>query len=322
MTAGVVVAMRTLGAIGPTRIAVLTLVLGAEILGTVGHLLRSRTRGLRRLLVLSRTAWRWFGPGVTVRFLLLLWLSLTRRKALAVTYNRLGCVSFRRPFRGKKLQWARVDFGFIRDIFEQQSYTAFPEMEIGEADTVVDAGANVGAFTLFAAVHAAQGRVIALEPNGSLVRELVRNIGLNSLTNVEVVQAALSATDGTAVLWHAQTGSGNDSLIRGNSQEGEKVTTLSFPRLMELYQLDRVDFLKVDIEGAEWEIFSEAPWLGRVKRIALEVHGEHGDAQFLRSRLRSAGFRVFASPAALDGSLIYAVRESGGGFPDEPTGIG
>lgn len=260
--------------------------------------------------MLSGTAWRWFGPRVTMRFLFLSWVSLTRRKALAAIYERLGRVSFRRPFRGKTLHWARVDFGFIREIFDRRSYTAIPEMEIGESDTVVDAGANVGAFTIFAAVHARRGRVIALEPNSALVQDLVRNVRVNALTNVDVAHAALSATDGTAMLWHAPTGSGNDSLIRGNRQAGEEVATLSFPRLMELYKMDHVDFLKVDIEGAEWETLAEAPWLGKVKRIAVEVHGEHGDTQVLQGLLRTAGFDVLAGPTNLDPSIVYAVRYS------------
>lgn len=281
-----------------------------RVSGPRSNIVTGRIGGISRLLVLSGTAWRWFGPRVTIRFLLLSWVSLTGRKALAAIYDRLGRVSFRRPFRGKTLHWARVDFGFIGEIFERRSYTAIPEMEIGESDTVVDAGANVGAFTLFAAVHASRGRVIALEPNHALVRDLARNVKLNSLANVEVAHAALGATDGTAILWHAQTGSGNDSLIRGNRETGEEVPTLSFPRLMELYRMDRVDFLKVDIEGAEWEALAEAPWLGKVRRIAVEVHGEHGDTQVLQGRLRSAGFTVLVGPAGLDPSIVYAVRNS------------
>ncbi len=277
-------------------------------LGTA--LVTDRVRGIRRLLALSGTAWRWFGPRVTIRFLLLSWVSLKRQKALALIYHRLGHVSFRRPFRGRTLQWARADFGFIREIFERRSYTALPEMEIGESDTVVDAGANVGAFTLFAAVHASRGRVIALEPNRALVRDLARNVKANALANVEVADAALSATDGTATLWHAPTGSGNDSLIKGNRQTGEEVATVSFPRLMERYGMDRVDFLKVDIEGAEWETLAEATWLGRVRRIAVEVHGDYGDTQALQGRLQSAGFTVLAAPAGLDDSIVYAVRNS------------
>lgn len=281
-----------------------------KVLEPRSNLLTGRAGGIRRLLVLSGTAWRWFGPRVAMRFLFLSWMSLTRRKALAAIYDRLGRVSFRRPFRGRTLHWARVDFGFIKEIFERRSYTAIPEMEIGESDTVVDAGANVGAFTLFAAVHAPRGRVIALEPNRALAQDLARNVKLNSLANVEVAHAALGPTDGTAILWHARTGSGNDSLIRGKRQMGEEVATLSFPRLMELYRMDRVDFLKVDIEGTEWETLAEAPWLGRVRRIAVEVHGEHGDTQVLQDRLRSAGFEVLAGPAGLDPSIVYAVRHS------------
>ncbi|MGQ0549357.1 MAG: hypothetical protein ACT4PY_06780 [Armatimonadota bacterium] len=107
-------------------------------------------RGARRLLALSGTAWRWFGPRVTMRFLLLSWVSLTRRRALAAIYDRLGRVSFRRPFRGKKLHWARVDFGFIKEIFERRSYTAIPEMEIGEGFSVLPGPAGLDPSIIYA----------------------------------------------------------------------------------------------------------------------------------------------------------------------------
>ncbi len=58
-------------------------------------------------------------------------------------------------------------------------------------------------------------------------------------------------------------------------------------------KLDRIDFMKMDIEGAEFEIFADpAEWLHRVDNLAMEVHPDRGDPQAVLSRLREKGFDV------------------------------
>jgi Methyltransferase FkbM domain len=57
--------------------------------------------------------------------------------------------------------------------------------------------------------------------------------------------------------------------------------------------LQRIDFLKVDIEGAEFDLFDTASgWLKIVRKIAVEVHCRFGDVRELRRILMNAGFRV------------------------------
>jgi len=54
-----------------------------------------------------------------------------------------------------------------------------------------------------------------------------------------------------------------------------------------------VDFLKADIEGAEFELFANNDeWLAKVRRIAMEIHAEYGDVDRFVSRLKAKGFEV------------------------------
>jgi hypothetical protein len=72
-----------------------------------------------------------------------------------------------------------------------------------------------------------------------------------------------------------------------------------------------VDFLKVDIEGFEFDLFSgDIGWVRNVEKIAMEVHPDYGDVSALKSTLEKAGFRVWL----LDGNRkrVTQLRESSG----------
>jgi FkbM family methyltransferase len=75
--------------------------------------------------------------------------------------------------------------------------------------------------------------------------------------------------------------------------EGRLPPSLSMASLMEAYQIDRIDFLKMDIEGSEFALFAEdTEWVRKVHRIAMEVHPHFGDARLIAGTLRDHGFHV------------------------------
>ena len=73
----------------------------------------------------------------------------------------------------------------VKEIFKRRRY-AHPGFEIGPKDTVIDVGANMGLFVLWAAPQAAQGRLIAVEPTG-VIDCLRLNVQLNGLKNVTAI---------------------------------------------------------------------------------------------------------------------------------------
>jgi FkbM family methyltransferase len=85
--------------------------------------------------------------------------------------------------------------------------------------------------------------------------------------------------------------------------------------VMDAHHLDRVDFLKMDIEGAEFLIFRDSVrWLERVDNLAMEVHTHAGDPTEIVERLQSSGFKVkWLSDSGYptgtrDAGYIYASR--------------
>jgi len=127
------------------------------------------------------------------------------------------------------------------------------ERFVSNGNVVVDAGASCGIYTIAAAkLVGEKGRVIAFEPGVRSASVLIRNIELNGLNNVRLYREALSDRVGRARLYHHR-GPVASSMAVGdsNKHQFDEITTTTLDSMLKQEGLDRVDFLKMDIEGAE-----------------------------------------------------------------------
>ena len=206
----------------------------------------------------------------------------------------------------------RTGENIVREIFTQRRY-ARPGFELRPTDVVVDIGANVGLFALWAAPQVS--RVISVEPAPAAYDCLRVNVEANGLTNVTTVRAAAGRDGGTLdmvtspgweVLCHAE-GMQQSALMRFFERALLKhydvsgavkfeVPQISLGRLFAEHQIDRVDYLKIDCEGGEYEILRHldaADW-ARIDKVAMEFHElaeDHRHAELV-SILRDNGFTV------------------------------
>ncbi len=118
---------------------------------------------------------------------------------------------------------------------------------------LVDIGANVGLHTLAAARHLdGGGRVIAFEPMTWNLDRLRRNLQLNGLRNVTVSALALMDEAGTATIASASRRSGNASIATaGDGGQSQTITCAALDDLAGSLGIDRIDVVKMDVEGAE-----------------------------------------------------------------------
>jgi FkbM family methyltransferase len=123
--------------------------------------------------------------------------------------------------------------------------------------TVLDIGANYGTYTIpLARIVGAEGRVIAIEPSAHAVAILQRNIALNDLTNVIVIRAAVTETVGDLEL-SVHPDPARTSLAK----ESERTHTETVPGItIDSVRDDHgpIDFIKIDVEGAESMAFRGA----------------------------------------------------------------
>jgi FkbM family methyltransferase len=137
--------------------------------------------------------------------------------------------------------------------FYEKKYVLAWERLLTPDAVVLDIGANIGYYSLVAAKKAAKGKIFAFEPQSATFQRLQFNINLNHLTNITLLPCGASDSSGEAVLF--LSGNGNDgmsSLAKGTgfSPDTETISLVRLDDWASEQQL-HIDFIKMDIEGAE-----------------------------------------------------------------------
>jgi FkbM family methyltransferase len=181
----------------------------------------------------------------------------------------------------------------FNEIWLERAYTP-SGFEIEPGSTVVDIGANIGLFSLLAARKAL--RVFSFEPYGPCFDWLSRNINTNNLGGtVHPFKQAVGDVDGTRTFYvHPEFTSNN--FYQSTIGEPVTVTCTTLGAILKDHCDNKCDFLKMDCEGAEFEILlgADDDLLRRIGKISLEVHegvGGHTRAD-LERRLSGVGFEV------------------------------
>jgi len=176
-----------------------------------------------------------------------------------------------------------TDVSLCREIFLNNAYDSdffeSPQVTPHAAppampQVIIDAGANVGLSAVFYANRFPDARIIAIEPEPSNYEMLKKNTA--PYPNITTVHAALWKENGALRL--LDTGGGNTTFQVGeinqlSAAERGVVRSVTLKTLMEQLGIAHIDYLKMDVEGAEKEIFEHAtPWIDRVGTIGVELH--------------------------------------------------
>lgn len=177
---------------------------------------------------------------------------------------------------------------------------------------ILDVGGNVGVAALvLSRLH--KGKVITIEPIEENCVVLKRNLAINSVSNVEVLQAAITEHDGSADLWMDPTQSisakvrpadaGPSSLAHSTAR------SLSLRSLLQLYPGRPIELLKMDCEGGEYCIIDQideqlAP---SIPQITMEVHDldSRHSLKTIQAKLGSLGYRLFYKPELMGRSNLH-----------------
>jgi len=146
---------------------------------------------------------------------------------------------------------------------------------IKEDDLVIDIGAHIGIFAVFAAQFAKNGKIYAFEPMPENFEMLRNNIGINKSTNIISVNKAVSDKKGEKELYLSKDNTGEHSFIFNEDKSKKvKVKTISLKDIIDEYNLTKINFLKIDCEGAEYEILLNSPQdiFHKIEKISMECH--------------------------------------------------
>ena len=183
------------------------------------------------------------------------------------------------------LKYESVYLAIIGQIFSLKMYEAYG-LAIEKDDVVVDIGANYGIFTYFA-FYKKPSKIYVCEPNSKLFSILQNHF--SNYKNIHLDNCAISKQNGFADFVLVDSDLNNDDgqrnhlslyeedikTFRQNSFEIVKTKTKSFMEFVLSNQIHKIDFLKVDCEGGEYDIFTEenASYIrNNVDKIVVEYH--------------------------------------------------
>lgn len=163
------------------------------------------------------------------------------------------------------------NFNILRkDIFQKRIY----HFQSPVTDPVIlDCGANIGMSVLYFKHQVPDARVIAFEPDPTIAPYLEENVRRNGLKDVTIVRAALAEQEGTTAL-HSD-GRYGSTIITTSDDAAPAQSQRYDVRTVRLWDyLDQpVDFLKMNIEGAEWRVLSDsAERLRSIRSMVVEYH--------------------------------------------------
>jgi FkbM family methyltransferase len=143
------------------------------------------------------------------------------------------------------------------------SCTRFVQSVLEPGMTVIDVGANSGYYTLLAArLVGSRGHVHAFEPVAGPFERLRRNLALNGVRNATIKRAAVASSWGRATVYPSavDNNDGLGSLLpgHGRSAVGQKVPVISLDQVVSEFREGQVHLIKVDVEGAEAQVFAGA----------------------------------------------------------------
>ena len=171
------------------------------------------------------------------------------------------------------------------------------------ANLIIDGGANVGYTTVYFANRFPEARIIAVEPEASNVEMLRQNT--LSYPNVTIFEAAIWNKHSKLSIENPKDDKWAFRVVEGDIEE-RSVSALTIDDIMQLSGHSTIDILKLDIEGAEKEVFSEwGKWLDNVRVLMIELHDhlKPGCSDAVYSALAKYDFSQFRN-----GTTVILVR--------------
>lgn len=179
-------------------------------------------------------------------------------------------------------------------------------------ETVLDIGACIGDFAIPAAKKAKE--VIAIEANPENAAWLRRNVAKNGLQNVRIVEKAVWNCKKVLRLYLARGNIGGHSVVGDGGAGSIKAQADTLDNIVSDLGVEKVDFVKIDVEGAEVHVLEGAKKvLTMAKKIVMETHlGINGEMTTFKvqSILKNCGFEVWVKPHFNLG-MVYGEKRSG-----------
>ena len=184
--------------------------------------------------------------------------------------------------------------------------------EIKSNDVIIDVGAHIGLFTIYASQFCTNGKIYSFEPIVDNYELLLENIKLNNLDNVKSFNQAISNSNEPIKLFLNDDESGHSMFSQ--SSKSIIVDSISLQKFFDENQIKHCNFLKLDCEGAEYEIIKNLPfeYFQKIDKLVIEYHMADLHPEFLielKEILLRQNFKIETKKLFSDMGFLYAIKK-------------
>lgn len=196
------------------------------------------------------------------------------------------------------LRTFKGDIDIFYEIFWKKTYDKHLKLLKKNPEIIVDFGAHIGMTAIYFALKYPGAKIYSVEASPENFELLKANTA--SFKNITCIHAAAHFEDGT-VNFGTQELSYNQKV----SESGTPVQASSVETFMKNNHLQRIDLLKIDIEGAEAELLSKNnSWLQNIENMIIEIHSPY-DSKKLSRDLETFRLKV----KQIEGDVLFADKE-------------
>jgi FkbM family methyltransferase len=170
-----------------------------------------------------------------------------------------------------------LDVIAVMENFESENnHDYFKMANISSKPTIIDIGAHIGAFSIYAATKYPDAKIFCYEPDPHNYEKLIKNIKANNIDNIIPFNQAVGKVNGKTILYsdiNGNFGTVGSTLVSKGPRSLE-IECITLENILKSNHIDECDFLKMDCEGGEYDILlnSNKQIFKFIKMIVLEYH--------------------------------------------------
>ena len=209
-----------------------------------------------------------------------------------------------------KLRRNSTDLQAFANVWLIEEYNK-KEFKIMENDIVIDIGAHIGLFTLYASQFCKKGKILCFEPVEENYDLLLENIQINNLVNVTTFNKAISNEKKITRIYLSE-----DQAAHSFYNEGPnfiEVESISLKEVIDSNKISECNLLKLDCEGAEYDILRAFPdeYFKTIMKICMEYHFSNTQPHLikeLKDRLGALHYNIVDIPLFDGLGLLFVIK--------------
>ena len=211
-----------------------------------------------------------------------------------------------------KIRVKSTDLMALVNVWIRNEYE-IDDFSIKDNDTVIDIGGHIGLFSLLVSQKSRHTSIYSFEPIEDNFNLLKTNLELNSIENVHPFNLAVSNSLEEVNLFLSNDESAHS--IISKESKSIKVKSISLQKIFDENKIDECKLLKLDCEGAEYEIIKNLPseYFRKIKKMVIEYHMADTHPELLKElikKLKAENFKLETKVLFKDIGFLYAIRTS------------